>query len=511
MDGRDASGRRARAALERSGVVVLLVGPTVLAFFAGGYFELEQQWAGLIAWALVALSVVLRPGGPGLLPRRLGGRLALAGLTLFALWTLVSFTWAPIKGDAYQAGRMVFAYVGALAAASLLFRVRGAPAVVEPALAAGALVVIGYGISERLLPGLLHFARSTSAQGRLEQPLTYWNAMGELAALGFVLCARLAGDVSRRRPLRAGAAAACAPLGLGLYITFSRGALFACVAGLLTVAVLAPQREQWKGLLVSLLAGAFAALVAAPLHGVTSLAGGLATRERQGALMLVVLLVIAAVAYGAMLVLTRRPQPGTIRLPRRKGLIATVLVCAGLAGAIAVGANEQASRPLSAGATRLVTLQSNRYAYWRVAVRAFRDEPLRGLGAGGWAVYWLRHRPFDEFAQDAHSLPLQTAAELGLVGLLLLTAFVCGVALAARDAYRAAPGLASGPVAALVAYGVHAPLDWDWQMPAVTLVALLLVAVVIVLAESDRGAQSSSATRGASRLKIHTADAQMTR
>jgi hypothetical protein len=511
MVGRQPSSRRARLALERGGVLALLLAPTVIAFFAGGYFELEREWAGLFAWALVALSLALRPGGSGLVPRRLGGRLALVGLSLLALWTLVSFLWAPIKGDAYQAGQMVFVYVGVLAAASMLLRVRGAPAAVEPALAAGALVVVGYGISERLLPGLLHFARSASAQGRLEQPLTYWNAMGELAALGFVLCARLAGDASRPQTLRAGAAAACAPIGLGLYISFSRGALAACLAGLLTLAVLAPQREQLNGLLASILAGTLAALVAAPLHGVTALAGGTATRERQGALMLVALVVIAAGAGGLMLALTRRPRPGTIRLPRHKGLIASAVVCAGLAAAIVVGASEHGGRPLSAGATRLVTLQSNRYAYWRVALRAFRDEPLRGVGAGGWAVYWLRHRPFNEFAKDAHSLPLQTAAELGLVGLLLLTAFVGGVALAARDAYRDAPSLASGAIAALVAYAVHAPLDWDWQMPAVTMVALVLAGVVIVLAEPDRCAQSSSATRGASRLKIQTADAQMTR
>jgi O-antigen ligase len=225
----------------------------------------------------------------------------------------------------------------------------------------------------------------------------------------------------------------------------------------------------------------------------------MATRERQGALLLVALVVIAAGAGGVMLALTRRPRPGTIRLPRHKGLIATAVVCAGLAGAIVIGASEHGGRPLSAGATRLVTLQSNRYAYWRVALRAFRDEPLRGVGAGGWAVYWLRHRPFDEFAKDAHSLPLQTAAELGLIGVLLLTAFVGGVALAARDAHRAAPCLASGPIAALVVYGVHAPLDWDWQMPAVTLVAIALGGFLIALADEPEASRSAYREPAASR------------
>ena len=37
-----------------------------------------------------------------------------------------------------------------------------------------------------------------SAAGRLDQPLTYWNATGALAALGLVLCARVAGDAVGR-------------------------------------------------------------------------------------------------------------------------------------------------------------------------------------------------------------------------------------------------------------------------------------------------------------------------
>jgi O-antigen ligase len=175
-----------------------------------------------------------------------------------------------------------------------------------------------------------------------------------------------------------------------------------------------------------------------------------------------------------------------VPLPRRAGWVALVVICAGLALAIVVGSKESARHPLSAGASRYVTLQSNRYAYWRVAVRAFAHEPLHGVGAGGWSVWWLRYRPFDDFAQDAHSLPLQTLAELGLVGIAALGAFFAGVALAARDAYRRAPMRAAGPIAAVVAYAAHSPLDWDWQMPAVTLVALILAGMLLALAETSR-------------------------
>ena len=64
-------------------------------------------------------------------------------------------------------------------------------------------MVIGYGLAGRLLPGLIELDRSRSAGGRLEQPITYWNAEGALAALGLVLCARLAGDRTRPPAVRA--------------------------------------------------------------------------------------------------------------------------------------------------------------------------------------------------------------------------------------------------------------------------------------------------------------------
>jgi hypothetical protein len=68
----------------------------------------------------------------------------------------------------------------------------------------------------------------------------------------------------------------------------------------------------------------------------------------------------------------------------------------------------------------------------------------------------------------------------------LLAALFAGLALAAREAHAIAPAAAAGPIAALVTYAAHAPLDWDWQMPAVTIVALVLGGQVLALAEVSR-------------------------
>ncbi len=473
-----------RAAATNAASLVLLAGPTVLAFFSGGYFDGPRAWAGLVAWLLVVVAAL---AGRRWAREPWGGRpslVAIGGLALLAAWSLASISWSPLAGNAYHAGQIVMLYLGTLIAAALLLSDRRVRPLVEPALAAGALIVVGYGLSGRLVPGLLHFARSVSAQGRLEQPLTYWNAMGELAAIGVVLVARLAGDRARRPAVRIAAAAASVPLGVGLYISFSRGALFACVAGLIALIAVTASREQAAAVVLVVVAAVLGALACIPFGGVTGLRGSLATREGQGAIALgLLVLVAAAVALGQRRLILRGPA-GSLSLPRRTPLIATTLICAGLALAIVVGAREtsSAAQQLSGGANRLVSLRSNRYDYWRVALRAFAQQPLRGVGAGNWAVYWLRWRQFEDFAQDAHSLPLQTMAELGLVGVAGLLALLGGLVAAARRALRATP-LAAGPIAGGVAYIAHAPLDWDWEMPAVTLVAIVLAGMLLALAQ----------------------------
>lgn len=474
---------------------VLLAGATVLAFFTGGYFPEAQAWAGLVAWVLVVAAVVLTAGS---LPRRRSAWLAAGGLALFGGWTLLSITWAPIAGSAYHAGQLVFLYAGVLLAGILLLRDPRAQRTVEPALAAGALIVVGYGLAGRLLPGMLHFARSASAEGRLEQPLTYWNAMGQLAALGLVLSTRLAGDVQRPAALRAAALAGSVPLALGLYLSFSRGALFACAAGLVALIVAAPRREQLWAIALAIGAGAVASAVASPFGGLTNLIGSLGSRERQGAIELAALVAIMLAVALVHWRLVRRTRSRGLRLPRHAAWIATVIICAGLALAIAVGSKEGTTSPSSTGASRYASLQSNRYAYWQVAIKAFAHEPIRGVGAGGWTVWWLRYRTTSAFAQDAHSLPLQTLAELGVVGAVLLGTSFVGFGIAAHTAYRNAPALTAGPLGGLVTYAVHAPLDWDWQMPAVTVIAMLLGGLVVALAEDRRSvAAAEPAARAA--------------
>ena len=469
-----------RRAVVVAAAACLLIAPTALAFFSGGYYTEPQLVAAIVVWLLV-LALALT--GPAPLPRTLPGALAVAGLALIAAWSAASIAWAPLGGPAIHSVERLVLYVGALLLAIGALRAPRALLAVEPALAAGATIVIGYGLAGRVLPGVIALDRSRSAGGRLEQPITYWNAEGALAAVGLVLCARLAGDPSRSRTVRVLAAAMAAPLGAGVYLSYSRGAIAVAVLGLVVLVAAVPSRVQLRASAAALATGVAAALACAFLPGVASLSG--THHDRDGALALVLLALIAAAAgvYAA-----RRPDgDGTLRFARRLVPVTAALVVAVAAGLIVAGLAEKPSAAeLAAGAraSRLTTVSSNRYEYWRVGLSAFADHPVQGLGAGGFRVEWLKRRTIPEGVRDVHSLPFEMAAELGLVGVLAFATMVAGLGLSARRALAGHRALAAGPVAALLAWFMHAAIDWDWQLPAVTLPAIVLAGALVALAEA---------------------------
>ena len=273
-------------------------------------------------------------------------------------------------------------------------------------------------------------------------------------------------------------------LSAGVYLSYSRGALAVAVLGLLVLAAAAPSRAQVRAAAVVLAVGAGVAAACELLPAVSTVSG--AGRSRDGAVLLAVLIVAAAVTALAVARTGEEPEQPP-RWHARLGLAAWAAAAVVAAGLIVGGLAERPSeRELSAGAgaTRLTSVTSNRYEYWRVALGAFADDPLTGVGAGGFRVVWLQERPIRETVRDTHSLEFEVAAELGLVGLLALALMAGGIVVAGRRALAAHRALAAGPVAALVVWALHASIDWDWQMPAVTLPALALAGLLIVLAEA---------------------------
>jgi hypothetical protein len=347
---------------------------------------------------------------------------------------------------------------------------------VEPALGAGILVVILYALSDRLLPGLVDQEASRSAAGRLEQPLTYWNAMGALAAVGLVLALRVAGDRTRERWLALAGAASAVPLAVGVYLSFSRGALLALLLGVLVLVTVSADRTQLRVIGSSIAAGIIACVGAGLLPAVRALEGSGSSREGQGLLMLVLLIGLAAASALLASRLRRVAEPGAFRVP--------ALVVAGLAvvlvgGVVVVasGSGSQDGQPrVGADTRRLASFESNRYEYWKVAGEMFAARPLLGEGSGSFRVVWRQDRTIDDPALDAHSIVVETAAELGAAGLLALLAFAGGAGWAVVALVRRRRVEAVGAAAALSALALHSVIDWDWEMPALALVGVLLVA-----------------------------------
>lgn len=484
-------------------LAVLLV---ALAFADGGYFPAAYTLAGAVAFAGLGLLVLLRP------PRlEMPALVALAALAAFAAWSGISAGWSLVPDAPRLDMQRSLLYV-ALLALGLLASTgrRGAGLLVWSVLGVVAAVVAS-GLLSRLQPDLV--AGAVVAPGtqdvRLSYPLGYWNAFGALATIAAVLAIGLAADPRAARGLRAAVAALGVLAIVAMYLSLSRGAWLAFVAAAVVLIALSRHRGVLLASLAIVGAGALVALLA--LRSYPALVDGPrppGAQEAQGdaytaRLILVVALAVAAQAVAAAPAVAERAAAllARVRGPLIAATCAVALLggVAGLALAGGDGASWVSSQwddfsspaaPLPAqGTSRLTSASSSRSATYRVALDAFAAQPLHGEGAGSYEVRWMRTRTLDDKLRDAHSLPLQTLAELGVAGLALLAAFVGAVLLALRRAIRGGGVLrrsqAAAVGAAFTAWLVHASLDWDWEMPALTGAAIVLSATLFA---SGRGA-----------------------
>ena len=135
-----------------AGGMALIVMPGVLAFYSGGFFDEPRLIAALASWALFLLAALVAPRP---LPVSAAGRTALVALTLLSAWSLLSLRWAPIGERAQDDVQRLLLYLGFFGAALAFLREAPLRRALEPALALCAFAVVAYGLSERLLPGVV--------------------------------------------------------------------------------------------------------------------------------------------------------------------------------------------------------------------------------------------------------------------------------------------------------------------------------------------------------------------
>jgi hypothetical protein len=161
---------------------------------------------------------------------------------------------------------------------------------------------------------------------------------------------------------------------------------------------------------------------------------------------------------------------------------------------------------------------AGRYDYWRVAIKGFDQNPIAGNGAGTYQFLWDRYRKIRvpvgtpntvTTARDAHSLYIETLAELGIIGALLVLGLVGSVLFIGFSAWRHAPGEEREGAAALfavvVAFAVAAGFDWLWEVADVGAVFFLAAGVLTALACSERDPRPARPGNGQRRYGLAVA------
>jgi hypothetical protein len=466
----------------------------------GGFDPLVDDQVGIAAW-----WVLLFAAGAAALPRLRLGPLAWLGfglLAALAIWTGLSLTWTESTEKTAADLARVATYLGVFALA-LGSRDSKSASRMLSAVAAGIGALALIGLLSRLHPDWFPEAEQTaqfltSGEERLSYPLNYWNGLAALIAIGLPLMLQLAAK-ARQIAARALAAAVMPAMILAIYFTLSRGGI-AAAAIVLTV-YLAIAHDRVPKLLTLTLVGAGGAFLILLAHRRPDLVHGHmnATAHSQGdemifiviAVGIVVGLVQAAIALGGR----RTERPRWTRASPRQAAIATASVAAVVAiGLIAVNAPHRVSNAWNdfkrqetgavEGTERLSSFAGeSRYQFWSSAVREFKHDPLTGTGSGTFQIWWTRDGDIAEPVIDTHSLYLQTAGELGLIGfgllLGLLTVNLLGggrVAIRARGDTRS---LLAAIFAGSLVFWLTSIFDWIWKLPVIPILTLLLLAVLL--------------------------------
>ena len=466
---------------------------TPLAATNGGYFPTSWGWAALVPlWvSVLALSLAAEVRLSRLELAFLAALAALAG------WILLSTLWTSSPTATVLEAERALVYPAGVLAALLLARRASASALLGGTWAA-ITIVCAYALATRLLPDRLGVFDAIAGY-RLSAPVGYWNALGLFAAMGALLALGLAAR-ARSLTVRGVAAASTVVLLPTLYFTFSRGAWIALGLGLQAAHALDPRRHQLAPAPLAAAPGfALAVFLAWRSGALTHQQAALGDAASEGHRLALILIGLAALAAAGAVALAFAERRAELVRPARRALAGALLLALVAALALVVvrygspptlvrkAYDAFAAPPPESGTNlneRLFTFSgSGRLTQWRVALDEYRDHPWLGAGAGSYERYWLQHRTVAGKIRDAHSLYLETLAELGPAGLALLVAALALPLAAAVRARRHA--LVPAAFGAYAAYLVHAGVDWDWELTAVTLAALLCASAALIEARGS--------------------------
>jgi hypothetical protein len=429
-------------------------------------------------------------------------------LAAFAAWSGLSLLWSVAPDRTWIEFNRDLTYVIVLVLAIMA----GAshPRSVEmvgKGFLAVALVVTGYALGQKVAPGIhigsvLDF-NQTAVVPRLQAPLEYWNALALFITLGVPIALALAVDRSGREHWRLGALIAVQLMLLVIGLTYSRGGFLAlALALILSIALGGVRLRSLMWLALACVAAVPPLLVALTDHSLTNSGVPLGTRESAAGKLAAVLVVSVLALYFGGRWLLRREAKTRLSPERARGVGRLLVLAAGVVLVCAVLVVAASSRGLNGSVSHawhsfttarsanvydpnhlLSSDSGNRWVWWKEAGGAFSDRPLAGWGAGSFPVVHLLYRRDTLSVRQPHSVPFQFLAEVGLVGTMLgIGGYGLLFAAGVRTTRRRPPGtermIAAALIAGGVAYAAHALYDWDWDIPGVTLPAIVFLGVV---------------------------------
>jgi hypothetical protein len=473
----------------------------VIALRAGGGFQLGritgvEMGLQVAGGALVAAAVLHHR------TERVYGAWAALAFLVLAVYTALSILWAVNPSDTWLEANRTLAYLATFCGGVALARL--APQRWSALIGATLLcatIVCSYALLTKVLPGT--FAQDETF-ARLREPFGYWNSVGLIAALGVPGALWLG---SRRHGHAAVSALAYPALGIlivTILLAYSRGSLLAVIVGAGVWFVAVPLRLRGMAALAAgALGGGAVALWVFAQDALTKDDVPLGLREtagqQLGLALLAMLAILTLAGLVALFTAARRPPDPQVR--RRAGsaiVVALALVPVvltgglafsdkGLGGSISDGWTKLTDPDASLPANdpgRLTAVGSVRARYWDQAFKIVDDEPVLGVGAGGYATARPRYRTDDLAVRHAHGWLPQTVADLGLLGLAVSLSLLVAWLLAARRTLGLRRGWREEAIdaervglftltAIVVTFGVHSFVDFTWFVPGLAVVALL--------------------------------------
>jgi hypothetical protein len=455
----------------RASVAVALLAAAV---DGGSYGIVERHSAAVVVWWTLFFALAL-----GLLPRRRVDRRVVAPILLvaaFATLTIASAAWAPGTEAATLQFDRVLLFLGVLLLSGLACTDVDVPRVAD-GLALGIVGVAAVALVSRFVPSTVDGdvipTYLPSAANRLAYPLGYWNGLAVLAAMGVPLLLRAA--IGSREVGRAAAFAAFPALGTVIFLTSSRTGVAAAFLGAVVFVALADRR--WPAAGAAAAAGLTGAAGAATIRIWPEVVDGPFTGVVWEPLVALLALSAASGCAWALIVKVSR------RLGDPPHIVGWIALGAALAGAFAVlafadvgGRVDAFTEPSPVTTTPTAITDhlmagggSGRWQLWSAALSEFRADPVTGGGAGSFETWWLAHGSLAVPVATAHSLYLETLAELGIGGSLLVAAILGLLVALAAAGPRTAPSAAVA--ATLVVFAFAAGVDWVWDLPALAAVA----------------------------------------